>query len=98
MTRNHRSSTNSPSKVRTQTKHKGLAVPAKAGATDTNDKFRSFIENLPVLFYAVKPEPPYSPIYVSPAFQIFGYPLEPATAKQKTVAVAYRAPANRAAR
>ena len=42
----------------------------------TDDKYRSFIENLPVLFYAVKPEPPYSPIYVSPAFEMFGYPLE----------------------
>jgi len=42
----------------------------------SDDKFRSFIENLPVLFYAVDPEPPFSPIYVSPAFRIFGYPLE----------------------
>jgi len=50
--------------------HKG-AVPI-AG---TGDKYRSFIENLPVLFYAVKPTPPYSPIYVSPAFEMFGYPL-----------------------
>jgi diguanylate cyclase (GGDEF)-like protein/PAS domain S-box-containing protein len=41
-----------------------------------NDKYRSFIENLPVLFYAVNPDPPYSPIYVSPAFEMFGYPLE----------------------
>jgi diguanylate cyclase (GGDEF)-like protein/PAS domain S-box-containing protein len=40
------------------------------------DKYRSFIENLPVLFYAVEPEPPYSPIYVSPAFESFGYPLD----------------------
>jgi len=40
------------------------------------DKYRSFIENLPVLFYAVKPNPPYTPIYVSPAFTKFGYPLE----------------------
>ncbi|HEX6125602.1 MAG TPA: PAS domain S-box protein [Pyrinomonadaceae bacterium] len=41
-----------------------------------DDKYRSFIENLPVLFYAVKPEPPYTPFYVSPAFAEFGYPLE----------------------
>src|SRR5688572_25463593 len=41
-----------------------------------SDKFRNFIEKLPVLFYAVKPEPPYTPIYVSPAFEIFGYPLD----------------------
>jgi diguanylate cyclase (GGDEF)-like protein/PAS domain S-box-containing protein len=49
--------------------------PLDIGADDA-DKFRSFIENLPVLFYAVKPDPPFSPIYVSPAFRIFGYPLE----------------------
>jgi diguanylate cyclase (GGDEF)-like protein/PAS domain S-box-containing protein len=35
-----------------------------------------FIENLPVLLYAVKPKPPYTPIYVSPAFAMFGYPLD----------------------
>jgi diguanylate cyclase (GGDEF)-like protein/PAS domain S-box-containing protein len=40
------------------------------------DQYRSFIENLPVLFYAVDPTPPYSPLYVSPAFARFGYPLE----------------------
>ncbi|MEP7214324.1 MAG: PAS domain S-box protein [Acidobacteriota bacterium] len=39
-------------------------------------EFRSFIENLPVLFYAVHPEPPFSPLYVSPAFVRFGYPIE----------------------
>lgn len=38
--------------------------------------YRGFIENLPVLFYAVDPTPPYSPIYVSPAFARFGYPLK----------------------
>jgi diguanylate cyclase (GGDEF)-like protein/PAS domain S-box-containing protein len=39
-------------------------------------QYRSFIENLPVLFYAVDSKPPYSPFYVSPAFLRFGYPLE----------------------
>ncbi len=39
-------------------------------------QYRSFIENLPVLFYAVQPQPPFAPIYVSPAFARFGYPLE----------------------
>ncbi len=38
--------------------------------------FRGFIENLPVLFYVVEPTPPYSPLYVSPSFKRFGYPLE----------------------
>src|SRR5690606_6084395 len=41
-----------------------------------DSRFRSFIENLPVLFYAVDSEPPYTPLYVSPAFERFGYPLE----------------------
>src|SRR5215213_2433189 len=39
-------------------------------------QYRSFIENLPVLFYAVDSKPPYSPFYVSPAFARFGYPLD----------------------
>jgi diguanylate cyclase (GGDEF)-like protein/PAS domain S-box-containing protein len=41
-----------------------------------DNDYRSFIENLPVLFYAVSPDPPYAPIYISPAFEIFGYPVE----------------------
>lgn len=39
-------------------------------------KYRSFIENLSVMFYAAEPHPPYAPIYVSPAFAQLGYPLE----------------------
>lgn len=42
----------------------------------SDGQYRSFIENLPVLFYAVAPDPPYAPIYISPAFEIFGYPLD----------------------
>ncbi|MBA2378606.1 MAG: PAS domain S-box protein [Blastocatellia bacterium] len=38
--------------------------------------YRNFIENLPVLFYAVKSAPPYTPLYVSPAFDRFGFPIE----------------------
>ena len=37
--------------------------------------FREFVEDLPVMVYAVEATPPYSPIYVSPAFSIFGYSL-----------------------
>lgn len=37
--------------------------------------FRRFIENLPVMFYAVTPKPPHTPIYISPTFERFGYPL-----------------------
>jgi diguanylate cyclase (GGDEF)-like protein/PAS domain S-box-containing protein len=45
--------------------------------------FREFVEDLPVMVYAVEPTPPYSPIYVSPAFADFGYPLEKWTAEPK---------------
>src|SRR5688572_11209012 len=38
--------------------------------------FRGFIENLPVLFYAVAPTPPFAPMYVSPAFIRFGFELD----------------------
>jgi diguanylate cyclase (GGDEF)-like protein/PAS domain S-box-containing protein len=47
-----------------------------SGTFLTDEQYRGFIENLPVLFYAVDPSPPYSPIYVSPAFSRFGYPLD----------------------
>ena len=49
---------------------------ASESVTPDDLQFRSFIENLPVLFYAVDPKPPYSPLYVSPAFVRFGYPIE----------------------
>src|SRR5215204_2784806 len=45
-----------------------------AGESETN--FRSLFENLPVMFYAVEPHPPFAPLYVSPAFASLGYPLE----------------------
>ncbi|MCE7962387.1 MAG: PAS domain S-box protein [Acidobacteria bacterium ACB1] len=38
--------------------------------------FRSFIENLPAMFYAVTPTPPHKPIFISRSFERFGYPLE----------------------
>lgn len=38
--------------------------------------YRRLIENLPVLFYIVETKPPFRPLYVSPAFSRFGYPLE----------------------
>lgn len=43
---------------------------------ESEAKFRGFIENLSVMFYAAEPHPPYSPIYISPAFVQFGYSLE----------------------
>ena len=39
-------------------------------------QFQSFIENLPVMFYAVGATPPHTPIYISPTFENFGYPLD----------------------
>jgi diguanylate cyclase (GGDEF)-like protein/PAS domain S-box-containing protein len=46
------------------------------GGQLTEHQFRSFLENLPVLFYAVDSSPPYRPLYVSPEFAIFGYPMD----------------------
>jgi hypothetical protein len=48
----------------------------KSALKGNESKFRGFIENLPVMFYAVEPQPPYAPFYVSPAFESLGYPLE----------------------
>lgn len=51
-------------------------LPKRAGrAKASNATFQDFIENLPVMFYAVQPSPPYDPIYISPTFKAFGYPL-----------------------
>ncbi|MER3632474.1 MAG: hypothetical protein C4325_10190, partial [Blastocatellia bacterium] len=57
-------------------KSSSRATISAVGATLTDQHYRNFIENLPVLFYAVDATPPYSPIYVSPAFCRFGYPIE----------------------
>lgn len=54
-------------------------LPDKSSRTRSivsDDRFRGFIENLPVLFYVVAPDPPFQPLYVSPAFERFGFPLE----------------------
>lgn len=42
---------------------------------DLDAPFRTYIENLPVMFYAVTPRPPHRPLYISPSFSAFGYPL-----------------------
>jgi len=39
-------------------------------------EYRSSIDELPVMFYSLEPEEPYSPIYFSPLFGRFGYPLK----------------------
>ena len=73
MTRKHRSS------QPTQDKDNGGKPEAKLSARKAparNAPPGDFIANLPVLLYAVKPSPPYTPIYVSPAFEMFGFPLE----------------------
>jgi diguanylate cyclase (GGDEF)-like protein/PAS domain S-box-containing protein len=59
---------------KTVKKHSIKKIPEDTARAD--DQYRNFIENLPVLFYAVAPDPPYAPIYISPAFEIFGYPIE----------------------
>lgn len=57
-------------------KHPNDQLSLETEGSAGNGLFRSFIENLPVLFYAVAPNPPFTPIYISPAFERFGYPLE----------------------
>lgn len=43
----------------------------------SNDEiFKGFIENLPVMFYAVAPNPPFQPIYLSSAFERLGFTME----------------------
>ncbi len=43
---------------------------------ESEARYRNLVETLPVMFYAVQPEPPYSPIYLSPSFENLGYPLD----------------------
>lgn len=43
---------------------------------DTFTEYQNLIETMPVMIYAAEPFPPYSPLYISPAFEMFGYPLE----------------------
>ncbi len=37
--------------------------------------YKNLVENLPVMFYAAEPAPPFAPLYISPGFANFGYPL-----------------------
>lgn len=43
---------------------------------ESEAKYRSLIESLPAIVYLVEPQPPYSPIYVSPSIEELGYPLD----------------------
>jgi diguanylate cyclase (GGDEF)-like protein/PAS domain S-box-containing protein len=52
-----------------------LTDPAGLRAEGGNENYREFIENLPVMFYAVSPTAPHRPLYISPTFEDFGYPL-----------------------
>lgn len=67
----NKKSRNSQKKLLTTENQQNLPVNEESEA-----KYRGFIENLPVMFYAVEPLPPYAPIYISPAFERFGYPLK----------------------
>ena len=49
------------------------ALPALLPGENT---YQRFIENLPVMFYAVEPVAPHLPMYISPTFERFGYPLD----------------------
>ncbi|MEJ7624487.1 MAG: PAS domain S-box protein [Pyrinomonadaceae bacterium] len=48
---------------------------AANGSAASDAAFRGFIENLPVMFYAVDAAAPHTPLYISPTFEEFGYPL-----------------------
>jgi PAS domain S-box-containing protein len=63
-------------KLSTSVSEKSPPKSSKNGASTNNGIFQSFIENLPVMFYAVEATAPHTPIYISPTFQAFGYPLE----------------------
>ena len=63
-----------PAKNKRASKAEIKKTPAPVEESDA--KYRVFIENLPVMFYAVEPVPPHTPMYISPAFEVFGYPLE----------------------
>jgi diguanylate cyclase (GGDEF)-like protein/PAS domain S-box-containing protein len=39
-------------------------------------EFHNLVDTMPVMIYAAEPFPPYSPMFVSSAFEAFGYPLE----------------------
>lgn len=67
---------NKPSLIETKSRLRRLNRARAYVNQEGDSKYRSFIENLPVLFYAVDSEPPYTPLYVSPAFERFGYPLD----------------------
>ena len=43
---------------------------------ESEAKYRSLIESLPAIVYLAEPQPPYSPIYVSPSVEELGYPLQ----------------------
>jgi diguanylate cyclase (GGDEF)-like protein/PAS domain S-box-containing protein len=64
------------SRIVNKSLHTGDPTASDAAALqNTLRAFREFVEDLPVMVYAVEATPPYSPIYVSPAFSTFGYPL-----------------------
>lgn len=77
MAKKKASETNSRSLLKTQFEdHRAEGEIAREPRHFDDNTFRGFIENLPVMFYAVEPEPPHTPIYISQTFEKFGYPLE----------------------
>ncbi len=43
---------------------------------DSEAKYRSLVESLPAIIYLAKPQPPYSPIYVSQSIEALGYQVD----------------------
>ncbi|HEV7699819.1 MAG TPA: PAS domain S-box protein [Pyrinomonadaceae bacterium] len=55
---------------------KNLSETVEYTPSELDAPFRTYIENLPVMFYAVTAKPPHTPLYISPTFEQFGYPLD----------------------
>jgi diguanylate cyclase (GGDEF)-like protein/PAS domain S-box-containing protein len=71
-------STVKPDRATDRSGRQGPRRSAEGNGVSSPDEgtFRKFIENLPVMFYAVEPVPPHKPIYISPALERFGYSLK----------------------
>ncbi|QYO65227.1 PAS domain S-box protein [Leptolyngbya sp. 7M] len=79
MSKKSRPSKNSNTPNKAITSHRDNNLADRFGKMPEGLKerhFRSMIENLPVLFYVLQPRPPFTPLYVSPAFKRFGFPME----------------------
>ncbi len=71
MSKQTRTNPDRPASPLTPERQNAKSVGERSGISDST--FRGFIENLPVMFYAVEPDSPYTPIYISKTVEKFGY-------------------------